>query len=80
MSTIDHDCLRALRTNACERSLPLSAVVVDSRGWASALFSGRRLTIAIDGDDDARLDAWLIMLPDAELTWRGHFVASGVVI
>lgn len=80
MSRIDRDCLRVLQTSAASHSLPLSAFVEQGRAWASALFVGRRLTIAVGGDDDGRLDAWLIALPETELTWPGHFVASAEVI
>lgn len=77
MSRIDRNCLRVLQASA---PLPLSATVVVSRPWASALFVGHRVTIAIEADDDAKLEEWLIALPEIELTWPGHFVASAEAI
>jgi hypothetical protein len=38
------------------------------------------MKIAVQGDDDARLDDWLIALPEIELAWASHFVASAEVI
>ena len=77
MSQVERDCLRVLRASS---PAPLSAMVRKCRPWASALFVGHRLTIAVEGDDDARLDDWLIALPEAELAWPGHVVASAEVI
>ncbi len=80
MSRLDRDCMRGLRTSAASYSLPLSATLIENRPWASALFVGRRFKIAVQGDEDTRLDDWLIALPETELTWPGHFVASAEVI
>lgn len=80
MSRIDRNCTRVLRASASTRSLSLSAAFIESRPWASALFVGARLKIAVQGDDDTRLDEWLAALPETELTWTGHFVASAEVI
>ena len=77
MSRMERDCMRVLRASA---PLPLSASVRASRPWASALFIGHRLTITVEGEDDARLDEWLMALSEAELAWPGHFVASAEVI
>lgn len=77
MSRVECDCLRVLRASA---PLPLSASVISSRPWASALFVGSRLTIRVEGDDDVRLDEWLIALAEVELSWPGHFVASAEII
>ncbi|MEO6386053.1 MAG: hypothetical protein ABIO20_06085 [Sphingomonas sp.] len=38
------------------------------------------MAIAIEADDDAQFDEWLVALPEIELTWAGHFVASVEVI
>jgi len=80
MGDIERNCLRAFATSAAGYALPLSARSTRCRPWASSLFVGHRLTIAVGSDDDARLDAWLIALPEAELTWPGHFVASTEVV
>jgi hypothetical protein len=80
MSQIDHDCLRVLRTSASNCSLPLSASLTNCRPWASMLFAGHRLQVAVQSDDDARLDAWLIALPEIDLAWPGHFVASAEIM
>lgn len=76
MSKMDRNCLRVLRASA---PLPLSANLIASRPWASALFVGCRVAIAVSADDDAKLDEWLTALPEAELGWFGHFVASAEV-
>ncbi|MEO5938475.1 MAG: hypothetical protein ABIQ43_05640 [Sphingomonas sp.] len=80
MSKMDRDCTRVLQTSASSFSLLLSATLTESRPWASALFVGRRMAIAIEADDDAQFDEWLVALPEIELTWAGHFVASVEVI
>ena len=80
MSTSDRDCVRVLRESASGFSLLLGARTIHCRPWASALFIGSRMKIAVQADDDARLDDWLIALSDVELTWSGHFVASAEVI
>ena len=54
--------------------------VVRQRSWASALFVGARLTIAVASDDDERLDEWLDALPDLDMPLSGHFVASAEVV
>ena len=78
MSKVERDCLRVLKASAPDGSL--SASVSSCRPWASALFVGHRLTIAIQAHDDSWLDGWLVGLPDTELTWPGHFAASVDVI
>jgi hypothetical protein len=80
MTRVERDCTRHLQTSASSYSLLLSATLIESRPWASALFVGHRLKIAVHGDDDARLDEWLVALPDVELAWASHFVASAEVI
>ncbi len=79
MSKIDRNCLRVMATSAASYSLSLSAIVTESHAWASALFIGHRFTIAVTSED-AGFDAWLNALPEAELAWLGHFVASAEVI
>ena len=76
MSKLDCNCLRVLRTNAASYSVAITAIVMESRAWASALFVGSRLAIDVKGDEGSVLDEWLTALPEAELTWPGHFVAS----
>jgi hypothetical protein len=80
MTRVERDCTRFLQTSASSYSLLLSATSIESRPWASALFVGHRMKIAVEGDDDARLDEWLIALPEIELAWSSHFVASAEVI
>jgi hypothetical protein len=80
MTRVERDCTRFLQTSASSYSLLLSATLIGSRPWASALFVGHRMKIAIQGDDDVRLDEWLIALPEIELAWASHFVASAEVI
>lgn len=77
MSKVERDCLRILRHSA---PVPLAVTLCGSRRWASALFAGYRLTVTVKSDDDARLDEWLIALPELELAWPGHFIASAEVI
>ena len=80
MNRIDRDCTCVLQTNASSYSLLLSATLIESRPWASALFVGHRMKFAVHGDDDVRLDDWLIALPEIELALAGHFIASAEVI
>jgi len=80
MTKVERDCTRLLQTSASSYSLLLSATLIENRPWASALFVGHRMKIAVQDCDDARLDDWLIALPENELTWTGHFVASAEVI
>jgi hypothetical protein len=77
VSKVERDCLRALRTSA---AFALAASVRKSRPWASALFVGHRLTIEVESGDAAQFDVWLAALPEAELSWPGHVVASAEVI
>ncbi|THD38073.1 MAG: hypothetical protein E7773_03330 [Sphingomonas sp.] len=60
--------------------MTIAAEVIRERPWSSALFVGARLTISIAGEDDARLDDWLIALPEIDLPLSGHFVASAEVV
>ena len=80
MTRIEHACARGLRTSASTYSLLLSVEWTKRRAWSSALFVGIRLTFAIAADDDDKLDAWLIALPELELSLPGHFVADAEVI
>jgi hypothetical protein len=77
---VESDCRRALSGAARRDRLVLSAHVVASRSWASALFVGQLLTFAITAEDDTRLDEWLIALPDMELPVADHFVAGVEVV
>ncbi len=77
MSRLDRDCERALRAAA---PLPLTARVTASRDWASALFTGTRLTLDLDaGNDDDVFDAWLAEIGEIALPLRGYFVADAEV-
>jgi hypothetical protein len=80
MTRVERDCTRHLQTSASSYSLLLSATLIECLPWASALFVGHRMKIAVQGDDDARLDEWLVALPEIELAWASHFVASAEVI
>ena len=80
MSNVERDCARVLRASASTAALSLAIVSTVSRPWASALFVGHRLNVSLQADDHDRLDDWLIALPERELAWRGHFVASAEVI
>lgn len=80
MTRIERACTRGLRTSAATCSLSLAAEPTKRSAWSSALFAGTRLTFAIAADDDDKLDAWLIALPDLELSLPGHFVADAEVI
>ena len=80
MSSVERDCARVLQASASAAALSLAIVSTVSRPWASALFVGHRLNVSIRADDHDRLDDWLIALPEQELTWRGHFVASAEIV
>lgn len=76
MTPLARESLRLLRLLAAELGLD----AVGQRPWASALFTGTRLTIAVKGNDDAWLDEWLIALPELDLPLPGYFVADAEVI
>lgn len=78
MTRTERACARALRISASTYSLSLAAELTKRRAWSSALFVGIRLTFAITGDD-ARLDTWLIALPELDLPLPGYFVADAEV-
>jgi hypothetical protein len=80
MTAHAHAVVRRLRYLAAAHCPTITIDLARQRPWASALFVGERLTIAVSGDDDARLDAWLIALPDMEMVLRRRFVASAEVI
>ena len=80
MTRIERDCVRRLQASTSAYSLSLSANSIGRRAWASALFVGFRLTFALAGDDDGKLDEWLIALPDIDLPLPGYFVASAELI
>lgn len=80
MIALAHVVVRRLRRLAAAHCPTITIDLVRQRRWTSALFVGERLTIAVSGDDDARLDAWLIALPDTEIVLRRQFVASAEVI
>jgi len=78
MSMLERDCVRQMQ--AAGAALAVSARVTASRDWASALFTGTRLTLDLAVDDDGDLfDQWLADLPERELSLRGHFVADAEV-
>jgi hypothetical protein len=80
MMRTDRRCEQLLQSSAAGAGLSLTATTIRRRPWASALFVGNRLTIAVAGDDDSLLDEWLIALPGIELVLSGHFVASAEVV
>lgn len=78
MSRLERDCVRQLQTAGA--ALALTARVTAGRDWASALFTGTRLTFALAVDDDGDLfDQWLAEFPERELALHGHFVADAEV-
>lgn len=74
MSGRDAECLRALCRSA--QPLVLGTTIVRRRNWATSLFVGERLTVAVAAEDDDPLGAWLATLSEADLPIRGGFVAS----
>lgn len=80
MTGVERGWTRVMQTSAASYSLLLSATLMECRPWASALFVGNRLKIAVASDDDVTLDEWLLALPEMELPLAGHFVASAEVV
>jgi hypothetical protein len=65
---------------AIEASGPAVAVERnETKGWASATFSGARHRLTIVARATPRLDCWLAALPEAEFALRGHLVADVTV-
>ena len=77
---VERDVVRVLLRDARAHDLPCEADVVARRDWASALFEGARLTIAITGPGGEAFDRWLTLLPEADLPLTGHFVADAGLI
>lgn len=78
MTMLERDCVRQLQASGAP--LALTARVTGSRDWASALFTGKRLTLdVVVGDDCDLFDQWLAEFPERELALRGHFVADAEV-
>ena len=67
--------LRALRRSATEAGCPADLTHVGETAWATATFTGARHVVSAMGEPQA-LSRWLMMLPEAVLPVRDHFVAS----
>jgi hypothetical protein len=76
MSRMVRELARVLEASAADRGVTLTAHLLQSRAWSSALFSGERLTFDLAADDDEAFEAWLATLPETELPLHRYFVAD----
>lgn len=65
--------LRALRLSATAAGVDVAVEHEAETPWASATFVGAQHRVRVTGE---ALDAWLAVLPEADLPVRGHLVAS----
>jgi hypothetical protein len=80
MSRLERDLIKAV-TDSADQAVPgAAASLVRSRDWSSSLFSGVRLTVEIDADENEPFETWLADLPEAEFGVRGYFVASADLV
>lgn len=68
--------LRALRRASTDAGCAALFAHESLTPWASATFVGGQHRVLVTGEC---LDAWLDLLPDADLPVRGHLVASCAV-
>lgn len=71
---------RALERDAQRQGCALTISSLHSTRWASATFIGAHHRLTLDARDDPALARWLAVVPEAELTLRGHIVADATVI
>ena len=76
MNDIERTVTRLIANTKHAKALSLSATVTGSRNWASALFTGVRLTIELTAEDGEPFEHWLAALPEAEFPMRRRFVAD----
>ena len=80
MNDVERTITRLITNSDGAKALSLSATVTGRRDWASALFTGVRLTIELTAEDGEPFEHWLAALPEAEFPMRKRFVADAVVI
>ncbi|MES2097106.1 MAG: hypothetical protein V4459_10140 [Pseudomonadota bacterium] len=80
MNDIERTVTRLIAHSDGAKALSLSATVTASRDWASALFTGVRLTVELTADDGDPFEHWLAALPEAEFPMRRRFVADVEVV
>jgi hypothetical protein len=76
VNDIERSVTRLIANTNDAKALSLSATVTGSRNWASALFTGVRLTIELTAEDGEPFEHWLAALPEAEFPMRRRFVAD----
>lgn len=67
---------RALLQMAATAGVDLAIVEASWSRWASATFTGARHDLALVATSSPALDTWLVELPEAEFSLRGHLVAD----
>ncbi|WP_375398658.1 hypothetical protein [uncultured Sphingomonas sp.] len=70
----------AIIASAAGAGVMLNARMIRSRDWASTLFVGVRLTVALTADDIQGLDSWLQGIGKADLPLHRRFVADVEII
>lgn len=80
MSRLERDVIKAVTVSASAAAPGATATLTRSRDWSSSLFSGVRLTVEVNADEDEAFETWLAGLPEAEFAVRGYFVASADLV
>jgi len=80
MNRLERDLIKAVTDSADDAVPQATATLARSRDWSSSLFSGARLTVEVNAEENEAFETWLATLPEAEFAVRGHFVASADLI
>jgi hypothetical protein len=70
---------RALIARAAAAGVLVEVADAEWVRWASATFTGARHMLVLTGTAGAQVHGWIMALPEAEFTLRGHLVADLVV-
>ena len=80
MTDIERTVTRLIAHSDGAKAMSLTATVTGSRDWASALFTGVRLTIELTAEEGEPFEHWLAALPEAEFPMRRRFVADAEIV
>lgn len=80
MTDIERTVTRLIARSDGAKAMSLTARVTGSRDWASALFTGVRLTIELTAEEGEPFERWLAALPEAEFPMRRRFVADAEIV
>ncbi|HEX8302027.1 hypothetical protein [Sphingomonas sp.] len=69
---IERGLIASAEAAGCAVTIP----ACDCTRWASATFVGAQHRLTLKARASVELDAWLVVLPEAEFAFRGHLVAD----